>query len=233
MAGGTMPDLMWAHGNTWAADRERRLAVDLTAWHRVRVTEQGEQRTVVVTSRDTRFGLGIAFGPWIDSADVKAMLDRYRVRSGQRSLVSGDAAPWKSKLRHRAKWLREHAAAGQSPVNAKILPKLFDRILETKLTVRVGVCNDLAIHRHCFDFDEVGLRNEQLWAVDSGAGVRVNINELGDLWLVGGSCHCCGENRLTVEAYDSMDQLVLTLQVINENDESKWRDHLANICHTT
>lgn len=115
------------------------------------------------------------------------------------------------------------ASGGQTPRKAGLIRELLVLAAAKPLALRISVRADGLIQRANCRPTEVGTLGDLVWARAGDHGLQVTLSRLGEIWIVGGRCACCGEDRMTVETYDRHGQLALTLQVAKDDEEPVWR----------
>lgn len=228
---GCYPEIDMAPCGLWATTQNRHLALDLTSWREVhwieKDTETDAVRSIEVMDRGGNRVHTIVLLSELQADEFRQLLENYHhptPTTAPRTASAKVRAPWQAKFQERRTMLSLSPGTSCTRLPVNSLPGLFQLLQQEQLNMLMGVYTPAVIHRHAWKIErsEVALGYLQAWGDD--AALRLSLNGLDEIWLICGRCGCCGEDRLTIEAYDSTHKLVFAIQAENQRHEAKWRE---------
>ena len=200
---------------------DRSLLVDFSHWRDLRAVDEGARFGLSVRNEHGAEIHGRLFVEFRQRATFAGLVERFAVRCESQPELP--RAAWNHQLHQRLDWIYAMASDGSAPRRAGLIRELLILAAAKPLALRISVCVGGLIQRANCRPAEVGTMGDFVWVRAGGHGLQVTLSGLGEVWIVGGRCSCCGEDRLTVEAYDRHGQLALTLQVAKDEEEPVWR----------
>lgn len=238
LARGTYPTLAYAPDRLWGTNSASGISLDFTCWREVRVIHEhfhdGPRSGLTVSDGTGHQTHRVLLNPSSDAAYFHDLVHHHgsRAVATEGGISSTARAPWQSKLAGRSQWLSEGGSTTARRLPSNLLASLFQTAQAEGLGVSAGVYTKPAIQRHPLPIERVHQEDGQLLVCGPNTALHLQPAGLEVQWLVGGRCACCGEDRWSVEAYDSEGALALTLQSSMGTEEATWREMLLSLANS-